>query len=65
MKDIEEIQGDDFGFKKWWKNRVTRIFLVFIFSSIGSSIGTFVALPMLTKMFSTPEYAIFPLKIFF
>jgi pheromone shutdown protein TraB len=27
----------------WWKNRMARVLLVFLFSSIGSSIGTIVA----------------------
>jgi pheromone shutdown-related protein TraB len=51
VKDFEQIRDLNFSFKKWWKNKVTRIFLVFIFSSIGSSIGTFVALPAFKKLF--------------
>ena len=52
VKDFEKIREPDFSFKKWWKNRLTRVFLVFILSSIGSSIGTFVALPALKKLFA-------------
>ena len=51
VKDFEQIRDMSFSFKKWWQNKVTRIFLVFIFSSLGSSIGTFVALPALKKLF--------------
>lgn len=49
--DLKQIQENALGIRDWWKNRVTRIFLVFILSSVGSSIGTFVALPALRKLF--------------
>ncbi len=49
VKDFEQIKSKTMVFKDWWYNRVTKIFLVFIFSSIGSTIGTFVALPALLK----------------
>ncbi|HPJ34481.1 MAG TPA: TraB/GumN family protein [Spirochaetota bacterium] len=51
VRDFEQLNGKTFGFKQWWSNRLTKIFLVFIFSSIGSSIGTFVALPALISFF--------------
>ena len=51
VKDFEEIQNHSLSIKKWWSNRVTRVFLVLICSSIGASIGTFVALPALMKIF--------------
>ena len=41
--DLEKV-GDDLAIVSgWWKNRTTRVLLVFFFSSIGSAIGTFVA----------------------
>ncbi len=52
VKDFEEIQKHSLKFKNWWSNRLTKIFLVFVFSYIGSTIGTFVALPALTKFFT-------------
>jgi len=52
VRDFNEIQNGALGITDWWKNRVTKIFLVFILSSIGSSIGTFVALPYLTRLFA-------------
>jgi len=52
VRDFEEIQEKTLRFRNWWTNRVTKIFLVFILSSIGSSIGTFVALPALRKLFT-------------
>jgi len=52
IRDIEELRGKTLKIRHWWHNRLTRVFLVFLFSSIGSSIGTFVALPILLKLFS-------------
>ncbi len=47
VDDFENL-GDDIGsIKGFFRNRITRILLVFFFSSLGSSIGTFVALPLL------------------
>ncbi|MCR5063392.1 MAG: TraB/GumN family protein [Treponema sp.] len=39
--DIETLQDDVSSFKGWYKNRILRILLVFILSSLGSTIGTF------------------------
>ncbi len=43
VKDMESVGDDLANIRGWWSNRVTRVLLVFFFSSIGSSIGTFVA----------------------
>lgn len=51
IKDFEQLNGNAMKIRDWWKNRITKIFLVFIFSSIGSTIGTFIALPVLIKFF--------------
>ena len=51
ISDFEQINSKSMKFRQWWSNRITKIFLVFIFSSIGSSIGTFVALPALLNFF--------------
>lgn len=38
-----ETAGDDLGtFKGWWKNRLLRVFLVFILTGLGSFVGTWV-----------------------
>jgi pheromone shutdown-related protein TraB len=50
VRDLEQIRDQVLGIRQWWSNRLTRLFLVFIFSSIGSSIGTFVALPALRRL---------------
>lgn len=43
VKDFEEIQQKSLKISEWWKNRITRVFLVFLFSSFGSAVGTWVA----------------------
>ena len=51
VRDIDQIRDKSLKIRQWWRNRLTKVFLVFLFSSIGSSIGTFVALPVLLKLF--------------
>ena len=42
VKEFETV-GDDMGtVKGWWKNKLLRVFLVFLFTGLGSSIGTYV-----------------------
>ena len=48
--DLENVSKDTMHLKGWWKNKLSRTLLVSLFSSIGSSIGTFVALPFLMKL---------------
>lgn len=43
VKDMEHVADDIATTGGWWRNRVTRVLLVFFFSSLGSAIGTFVA----------------------
>ncbi len=51
VKDFEKVTEDAASFKGWWKNRLTRVLLVTLFGSIGSAIGTFIAFPLIVKMF--------------
>ncbi len=51
VRDMEHVGEDLVTIKGWWRNRLARVLLVFLFSSIGSSIGTFVALGWLQKLF--------------
>lgn len=50
VRDMENVGDDIVTMKGVWQNRLTRVFLVFIFSSLGSTIGTFAALPFLRKL---------------
>lgn len=45
--DFERLQDDITSLRGFYRNRITRILLVFFFTTLGSAIGTFVALPFL------------------
>ncbi len=45
--DFENIQDDITSLRGFYRNRITRILLVFFFTTLGSAIGTFIALPFL------------------
>jgi pheromone shutdown protein TraB len=46
---MEKVGDDASSLKGWYRNRLTRMLLVALLSSIGSAIGTFVAIPFLMK----------------
>ena len=50
VKDLEGLSEDILSVRGFWKNKVTRILLVVVFTNIGSSIGTFVAVPIIAKI---------------
>jgi pheromone shutdown-related protein TraB len=52
VQDFERLQDDVASIKGFYKNRVTRILLVFFLSSIGGMIGNFVAIPWITALLS-------------
>jgi len=41
--DFECLRAQTMKLGGWWRNRITRILLVFLFSTLGSAIGTYVA----------------------
>jgi len=41
--DFSRLRSDTSTIGGWWRNRVSRVLLVFLFSTIGSAIGTYVA----------------------
>ncbi|GAB6089313.1 TraB/GumN family protein [Spirochaeta dissipatitropha] len=47
VEDFENLLTDAGSVKGFYRNRITRVLLVFILTSIGSSIGTFIAIPLL------------------
>ena len=47
--DLERLNEDIASWKGFFRNRVTRILLVFFFSSVGSVIGAFVGIPWLVS----------------
>jgi pheromone shutdown-related protein TraB len=50
VTDFENLPEDILSFRGFFRNRITHILLVFLFSSIGSSLGTFIAIPYLTSL---------------
>lgn len=50
VKDFESLPDDILSVKGFWKNKVTRVLLVVVFTNIGSSAGTFVAIPLMAKV---------------
>ena len=53
VMDLENLNTDIMSLKGWYRNRVTHILLVFFLSSLGSSIGTFIAIPWLSGILNT------------
>jgi pheromone shutdown-related protein TraB len=51
VKDMEHVAEDISALSGWWRNRLTRVLLVFFFSSLGSAIGTMVAFGWLKDLF--------------
>ncbi len=49
VKDFESLPNDILSIKGFWRNKVTRILLVVVFTNLGSAVGTFVAIPMMMK----------------
>ncbi|WP_256325034.1 TraB/GumN family protein [Nitrosomonas sp. Nm132] len=41
--DFSRLRSDTTSLKGWWHNQVTRILLIFILSSFGSAMGTYIA----------------------
>ncbi len=50
VKDLESLSDDILSLKGFWRNKVTRILLVVIFTNLGSTFGTMVALPFMYKV---------------
>jgi pheromone shutdown-related protein TraB len=50
VRDFERLAEDIASIKGFWRNKVTRILLVVVFTNLGSAVGTFVAIPMMLKL---------------
>ena len=51
VRDFESLAGDIVTVRGFWSNKITKILLVVVFTNIGSSLGTFVAIPLMVKVF--------------
>ena len=49
VADFSTIRQDTSNIKGWWRNRVSRTLLIFIFSTMGSGIGTYLAGALIYK----------------
>jgi len=43
VDDLERLRDDVQSAKGWWRNRVARVFLVFLLSNLGAMIGMYTA----------------------
>jgi len=43
VADFSQLRSDTTSLRGWWRNRVSRILLIFILSTLGSAIGTYIA----------------------
>ncbi|MEA2061223.1 MAG: TraB/GumN family protein [Thermodesulfobacteriota bacterium] len=50
VKDLESIPEDITSIRGFWKNSVTRILLVVVFTNVGSTVGTMTAIPLMLKI---------------
>jgi pheromone shutdown-related protein TraB len=42
VREFETVSGDIATLKGWWHNKLLRIFLVFLFTTLGSALGTWI-----------------------
>ena len=42
VREFETVAEDMSGLKGWWKNKLLRVFLVFILTGLGSAVGTWI-----------------------
>lgn len=52
VKDFESLPEDISSLRGFWKNKITRILLIVVFTNIGSSLGAFVAIPLMARVFA-------------
>ena len=50
VRDFETLQDDMLSLKGFYRNRITHVLVVFLLSSIGSAVGTFIGIPWLTSL---------------
>lgn len=49
VKDFMDLKSDIASVGGFWRNKITRILLLIMFVNIGSSIGTFLAIPLMMR----------------
>lgn len=54
VADFERLQQDILSVRGFWRNSVTRILLVVVLANLGSSVGAYLAMPILTRIILKP-----------
>ncbi len=49
VKDFESLHEDILSLRMFWKNKITRVLLLIVFTNLGSAVGAFVAIPLMTR----------------
>jgi pheromone shutdown-related protein TraB len=49
VKDFETLSEDILSIRGFYRNKITKILLVFFFASLGGAIGNFISVPMLAR----------------
>jgi pheromone shutdown-related protein TraB len=52
VRDFEALSKDLSSLQGFWRNKISRILLVVVFTNMGSSLGTFVAIPLMVRVFA-------------
>lgn len=50
VRDFENLLEDITRVRGFWRNKITRILMVVVFTNLGSSAGTFIAIPLMVKV---------------
>jgi pheromone shutdown-related protein TraB len=50
VRDFEALPNDIQSFRGFWRNSITRILLVVVFTNLGASAGTLVAIPLMLRL---------------
>ncbi|AQV02104.1 MULTISPECIES: TraB/GumN family protein [Desulfococcus] len=50
VMDFEDLPKDILSVRGFWRNKVTRVLLVVVFTNLGSTVGTFVAIPLMVNV---------------
>ncbi|MBW2063400.1 MAG: TraB/GumN family protein [Deltaproteobacteria bacterium] len=50
VKDFEMLPEDISSLKGFWRNKITRIMMVVVFTNLGSALGAFVAIPFMLRV---------------
>jgi len=52
VRDFEALSEDIMSVRGFWRNKITRVLLVVVFTNIGASLGTFLGITMLVRVFA-------------